>query len=66
MIGTKYPSEMRTYIDPKTGHLVTQLTQNGQNFHMYFTDNSFDIKGNDIYFFYQIEVTKVKFTIYSI
>lgn len=50
MIGTKYPSEMRTYIDPKTGHLVTQLTQNGQNFHMYFTDNSFDIKGNDIYF----------------
>ena len=50
MIGTRYPSEKRTYIDEKTGNLVTQLTQNGINFHLYFTDNSFDPTCENIYF----------------
>lgn len=50
MIGTKYPSEKHTYIDPKSGLEVTQLTNRGINFHLYFTDNSFDATNENIYF----------------
>ncbi len=50
MIGKIYPSEMRQYTDPKSGRPVIQLTQKGLNDHMYFTDNSFDIDGGEIYF----------------
>lgn len=50
MIGTRYPSEMRTYIDSKSGYKVTQLTEKGVNFHFYFTENSFDLDSNIIYF----------------
>ena len=50
MKGTKYPSEMSVYIDSHTGRKVTKLTGSGINFHMYFTDNSFDESGNEIYF----------------
>lgn len=51
MIGKEFPSEIKEYIDEKTGNVVKQLTSNGSNnFHFYFTDNSF-CKGNqDIYF----------------
>ena len=46
MIGDVFPSEMRVITDEKTGNPVVQLTQKGINFHMYFTDNAFDL-GND-------------------
>lgn len=50
MIGTKYASEKATFTDPKSGTKITQLTNQGINFHFYFTDNSFDIDGRTIYF----------------
>lgn len=50
MIGTVYPSEKRTFQDPKSGQMITQLTSQGINFHMYFTDNSFDPQNENIYF----------------
>ena len=50
MIGTVYPSEMHEYVDPVSGYAVKQLTSQGINEHMYFTDNSFDPDGNGIYF----------------
>ncbi|MEH7331685.1 oligogalacturonate lyase family protein [Neobacillus drentensis] len=51
MIGKKYPSEMKEYIDQKTGKVVKQLTSNGSNnFHFYFTDNSFTLGDKEIYF----------------
>lgn len=50
MIGKIYPSEKHSYIDPVSGHQVTQLTSQGINCHMYFTDNSFDLDGREIYF----------------
>lgn len=40
-VGKEYPSEMRTYTDPKTGREIIQLTASGSNGHLYFTDNSF-------------------------
>ena len=51
MIGTRYPSEISIYTDPYTGRKVTKLTRNNINFHMYFTDNSFDESGNEMFFF---------------
>ena len=50
MVGTRYPSEKRTYIDKKSGAIVTQLTNQGINYHFYFTENSFDLEGKTIYF----------------
>lgn len=50
MVGDIWPSEKRTYRDEKTGALVTQLTNQGINFHLYFTDNSFDPTCENIYF----------------
>ena len=50
MIGKIYPSEKHSYIDPVSGHQVTQLTSQGINCHMYFTDNSFELDGREIYF----------------
>jgi len=50
MIGTRYPSEMEVYEDSKTGRRITRLTSQGVNFHLYFTDNSFDLGGDEIYF----------------
>lgn len=50
MIGTRYPSEISIYTDPYTGRKVTKLTRNNINFHMYFTDNSFDESGNEMFF----------------
>ncbi|MBD8025483.1 PD40 domain-containing protein [Ureibacillus sp. Re31] len=51
MIGKEFPSEIKEYIDEKTGNVVKQLTSNGSNnFHFYFTDNSFCKGDQDIYF----------------
>jgi len=50
MTGDKFPSEKRTYIDSVSNRQVTQLTQNGINFHFYFTENSFDQNNREIYF----------------
>ena len=51
MIGKEFPSEIKEYIDSKTGNVVKQLTSNGSNnFHFYFTDNSFTADDKEIYF----------------
>ena len=50
MVGQKYPSEKRTYTDPKSGTQITQLTSTGINYHFYFTENSYDLEGRIIYF----------------
>lgn len=50
MVGTKYASEKRVFTDIKSGARITQLTNRGINFHFYFTENSFDLDGETIYF----------------
>ena len=50
MKGQVFPSEIRFYNDPVSGRAVKQLTDQGINDHMYFTDNSFDLDGKTIYF----------------
>lgn len=50
MIGDTWPSEMREFRDAKTGRRVRQLTSTGNNYHLYFTENSFDQKRNEIIF----------------
>jgi oligogalacturonide lyase len=50
MIGQKWQSEMREFKDAKTGRTIKQLTTIGNNVHMYFTENSFDLSANEIIF----------------
>jgi oligogalacturonide lyase len=51
MIGKEFPSEIREYTDPKTGNEVKQLTSGcSNNYHFYFTDNSFSADDREIYF----------------
>ena len=50
MIGQSWASEIRAFQDPKTGRTVKQLTQKGNNYHLYFTENSFDAHKNEIIF----------------
>ena len=50
MVGTKYASEKRMFTDIKSGARITQLTNHGINVHFYFTENSFDLDGETIYF----------------
>jgi oligogalacturonide lyase len=50
MIGRKWKSEMREFEDEKTGHTIRQLTQVGNNVHLYFTENSFVSDRNEIIF----------------
>jgi len=50
MIGQEWPSEIRTFEDPKTGRTIRQLTSTGNNIHLYFTENSFDSAENTILF----------------
>jgi oligogalacturonide lyase len=51
MIGQTWASEKRSYIDEKTGKRVWQLTSNGSNnYLLYFTDNSFTLGDQEIYF----------------
>lgn len=42
---------MKDYVDEKTGNIVRQLTSDSSNnFHFYFTDNSFSLDDREIYF----------------
>jgi oligogalacturonide lyase len=50
MIGQKWNSEIREFKDPKTGRTIRQLTQTGNNVHLYFTENSFDLHKDEIIF----------------
>ncbi|TCL58319.1 oligogalacturonide lyase [Hydrogenispora ethanolica] len=51
MIGKEFPAEKRFYRDEKTGLEVAQLTGGGSNnYHFYFTDNSFTVGDREIYF----------------
>ncbi len=50
MIGRTWPSEIRTFNDPKTGREIQQLTARGNNYHLYFTENSFDAQRDEIIF----------------
>ena len=50
MIGQTWKSEIRELKDPKTGRKVLQLTKTGNNFHLYFTENSFTEGRNEIIF----------------
>ena len=49
-IGQTWKSEICTFTDSKTGREITQLTQSGNNVHLYFTENSFDSVKNEIIF----------------
>ena len=50
MIGKTWNSEIREFKDKKTGRKIRQLTQFGNNVHMYFTENSFDSQKSRIIF----------------
>ena len=50
MIGQTWPSEIKEFKDEKTGRTIRKLTSTGNNFHMYFTENSFDAHKNEIIF----------------
>ena len=50
MIGQTWKSEMRDFRDDKTGRTIRQLTSTGNNVHLYFTENSFDLYRNEIVF----------------
>lgn len=41
---------MREFTDPETGRKVRQLTEQGNNVHLYFTENAFDAEKPEIYF----------------
>ena len=50
MIGQKWNSEIREFKDEKTGRVIRQLTATGNNVHLYFTENSFDVHKDEIIF----------------
>ncbi len=50
MIGDTWRSEMQEFRDEKTGRRVLKLTSTGNNYHLYFTENSFDSRKNEIIF----------------
>ena len=50
MLGQTWKSELREFKDEKTGRTIRQLTANGNNVHLYFTENSFDANRNEIFF----------------
>ena len=50
MIGKVFSSEKKTFADKTTGTTITQLTNNANNFHFYFTDNSFMKDDKEILF----------------
>jgi len=50
MIGQTWKSEIREFKDGKTGRTIRQLTSTGNNVHLYFTENSFDSRKNEIIF----------------
>lgn len=50
MSGTSWPSEIREFRDEKTGRAIKQLTARCNNVHLYFTENSFDLRKPEIIF----------------
>ena len=46
--GKQYRSEMEFYTDRKSGRRIRQLTKSGDNFHFYFTENSFTAGDSEI------------------
>jgi oligogalacturonide lyase len=50
MHAQRWDSEIREFRDEKTGRTIKQLTQIGNNVHLYFTENSFDAHENGIIF----------------
>lgn len=62
MVGTKYASEKRVFTDIKSGARITQLTNRGINFHFYFTENSFDLDGETIFFYPIVGMKKQKYS----
>ncbi|MFA6775687.1 MAG: oligogalacturonate lyase family protein [Sphaerochaetaceae bacterium] len=50
MIGKTYPSESLQFKDPLTGRMITKLTSKYQNYHLYFTENSFTTGDEEIVF----------------
>ncbi len=50
MVGDRWPAEMREFRDEKTGRTILQLTSRGNNHHLYFTENSFDLHRDEIIF----------------
>ena len=50
MIGQTWKSEIREFKDQKTGRTIRQLTQQSNNYHLYFTENSFFKNSNQIIF----------------
>ncbi|MFJ5715835.1 oligogalacturonate lyase family protein [Neobacillus sp. NPDC093127] len=51
MLGKEFQNEIKEFIDEKTGNIVKQLTSDGSNnYHFYFTDNSFSADDKEIYF----------------
>jgi oligogalacturonide lyase len=50
MIGDRWKSEIREFKDGKTGRAIQQLTTIGNNVHLYFTENSFDLRKREIIF----------------
>lgn len=47
-VGKRFPSEMEVYSDAKTGRTIKKLTKSGDNFHLYFTENSFTLGDKEI------------------
>ena len=41
-VGKQFASEMSTFIDKKSGKEIIKLTNSGVNYHLYFTENSFN------------------------
>ncbi len=67
-VGEVRPSEMRTYIDKKSGREVVQLTQTGTNVHFYFTENSFNTGDKEIIYLHtdeHLSNTKAFMDLYS-
>ncbi len=50
MLDRTWGSEIREFIDEKTGRRIRQLTSTGNNVHLYFTENSFDAHKGEIIF----------------
>jgi oligogalacturonide lyase len=50
VIGDTWPSEIREFRDAGTGRVIRQLTATGNNVHLYFTENSFDLHRREIVF----------------
>ena len=50
MLGQTWKSEISEFKDEKTGRNIRKLTQQGNNLHLYFTENSFCKGSNQIIF----------------